>query len=68
MQKKNLAGRCVALSLVSVMALSSLTACGKKSKKSGDVIHFTMFTAMTGTEINDDNDIKKIIADKTGCD
>ena len=69
MQKKNLAGRCVALGLVSVMALSSVTACGKKSSdKKGGIKHFTMFTAMTGTEINDDNEIKKIIAEKTGCD
>ena len=69
MQKKNLAGRCVALGLVSVMALSSATACGKKSNsKKGGIKHFTMFTAMTGTEINDDNDIKKIIAEKTGAD
>ena len=70
MQKKNLAGKCVALGLVSVMALSSATACagGKKSEKKGGIKHFTMFTAMTGTEINDDNEIKKIIADINNYD
>jgi len=35
---------------------------------SGDVKNFTMFIAMPGTEINDgENDIQKIIAEKTGC-
>ena len=33
---------------------------------SGDVKEFDMFIAMPGTEINDDNEIQQIIAEKTG--
>ena len=36
------------------------------SASSGDVKEFDMFIAMPGTEINDDNEIQQIIADKTG--
>ena len=31
-----------------------------------NIIEFTMFTAMPGTEINPENDIQEIIAEKTG--
>ena len=37
------------------------------STASGDVKEFDMFIAMPGTEINDDNEIQQIIAEKTGC-
>ena len=37
------------------------------SASSGEVKEFTMFTAMPGTEINDDNEIQQIIADKIGA-
>ena len=33
----------------------------------GEVKEFDMFIAMPGTEINDDNEIQQIIAEKTGC-
>ena len=36
------------------------------STPSGDVKEFDMFIAMPGTEINDDNEIQQIIAEKTG--
>ena len=36
------------------------------SASSGDVKEFDMFIAMPGTEINPDNEIQQIIADKTG--
>jgi putative aldouronate transport system substrate-binding protein len=36
------------------------------STASGDVKEFDMFIAMPGTEINDDNEIQQIIAEKTG--
>ena len=39
----------------------------ESSASSGDVKEFTMFTAMPGTEINDDNEIQQIIADKIGA-
>ena len=39
----------------------------ESSTPSGDVKEFTMFTAMPGTEINDDNEIQQIIADKIGA-
>lgn len=32
----------------------------------GEPIEFTMFTEMTGYEINEDNEIRKLIAEKTG--
>ena len=32
----------------------------------GDVVDFTMFTTLTGIEKSDDNEIKQIIAEKTG--
>ena len=35
------------------------------SNQSGDIIEFTAFFATPGAEINDDNEIKQIIAEKT---
>ena len=37
------------------------------SKGDGDVIEFTAFFAVPGAEKNDDNEIKEIIAEKTGA-
>ncbi len=45
---------------------STSTATEAGSTASGDVKEFDMFIAMPGTEINDDNEIQQIIADKTG--
>ncbi len=39
---------------------------GSGSGNSGDIKEFTMFTAMPGAEINDDNEVQQIIAEKTG--
>ena len=55
---------------MSAAMLLGLTACGggSDSTESSDGIKtFTMFTAMPGSEINDDNDIMNIIAEKTGA-
>ena len=35
-------------------------------KKTGEIVDFTMFTAMEGQELNNGNDIQEIIAEKTG--
>ena len=60
--------RAFAASMSAVMLLG-LTACGgSNSTESSDGIKtFTMFTAMPGSEINDDNEIMNIIAEKTGA-
>lgn len=60
--------RVFAASMSAVMLLG-LTACGgSNSTESSDGIKtFTMFTAMPGSEINDDNDVMNIIAEKTGA-
>lgn len=54
---------------MSAAMLLGLTACGgSNSTESSDGIKsFTMFTAMPGSEINDDNDVMNIIAEKTGA-
>lgn len=62
--------------LISAVLMSALlvTGCGggdddsKKGgdDKSGEVKEFTAFFATSGSEINDDNEIQKIIAEKTG--
>ena len=55
---------------MSAAMLLGLTACGggSDSTESSDGIKtFTMFTAMPGSEINDDNEIMNIIAEKTGA-
>ncbi len=50
----------------SLMAVSTLfTSCGGNGKK-GKVTDYTMFIAMPGSEKNKKNDIKDIIAEKTG--
>ncbi len=37
------------------------------SGSSGDVKEFTAFFAVPGSEINDDNEVQQMIAEKTGC-
>src|SRR5699024_1149615 len=53
---------------MSAAMLLGLAACGgSDSTESSDGIKtFTMFIAMPGSEINDDNEIMNIIAEKTG--
>ena len=58
--------RVFAASMSAVMLLG-LTACGGSNESSDGIKTFTMFTAMPGSEINDDNDIMNIIAEKTGA-
>lgn len=55
--------RVLALGLLAVMVLA-LAGCNKKDD--GDIKNFTMFIAMAGSEINDDNEIQQMIAEKTG--
>ena len=58
--------RAFAASMSAVMLLG-LTACGGSNESSDGIKTFTMFTAMPGSEINDDNDVMNIIAEKTGA-
>lgn len=55
--------------LLSAMAVASMallaTSCGG-SKKSSGIKEFTFFGAVPGTELNNNNDIQNIIAEKTG--
>lgn len=57
---------------MSAAMLLGLTACGgsdstESSESSDGIKTFTMFIAMPGSEINDDNEIMNIIAEKTGA-
>ena len=54
----------VSLVLASMLAVSSFTACA--GKKSGKIVDMTMFAAMAGKEKDENNEIKEIIAEKTG--
>ena len=54
----------VSLVLASMLAVSSFTACS--GNKSGKIVDMTMFAAMAGKEKDENNDIKEIIAEKTG--
>ncbi|MCR5398711.1 MAG: sugar ABC transporter substrate-binding protein, partial [Lachnospiraceae bacterium] len=47
-------------------AASTDTASADSNAGSGDVTEFTMFITMPGSEINDDNEIAQMIADKWG--
>ncbi len=68
MKKKRL----ISMLLAGVMLGSMLTGCGSKnggnsSKDSKDgVKEFTAFFAVPGSELNDDNEVQQIIAEKTG--
>ncbi len=61
-----------ALLLTSMLA-SMFTGCGKDTAGSGGAVNedgikeFTAFFAVPGSEINDDNEVQQIIAEKTGC-
>ena len=54
----------VALALASMLAVSSFTACAGAGKS--NVTDFTMFAAMSGKEKDEGNEIKELIAQKTG--
>ena len=70
----------VSLLMAATMIVSFATGCGGSEKESrgkvegsetggetgGDVKEFTAFFAVPGSEINDDNEIQQMIADKTG--
>ena len=65
--------RVVSILMAATMVMSLATGCGSKSADSAGgseaqegVKTFTGFFAVPGSEINDDNDIQQIIADKTG--
>ena len=58
--------------LITAMLSSMLAGCGKQAAGGGAVNEdgikeFTAFFAVPGSEINDDNEIQQIIAEKTGC-
>lgn len=55
----------VTVALLAAVMLVSMAGCGGGSGD-GDVIEFTMFAAMPAPEINDDNEIMNLIAEKTG--
>lgn len=56
----------VTAALLMAVMLFGVTGCSKGGDGDGDVIQFTMFAAMPAPEINDDNEIMNIIAEKTG--
>ena len=61
----------VSMLLVATMAATLFAGCGsdsgkKGSSETGDVKEFDAFFATPGSEINDDNEIQKIIEEKTG--
>ena len=71
----------VSLLMASTMVMSFAAGCGNSSStsdkadagskassgdKKGDITEFTAFFAVPGSEINDDNEIQQIIAEKTG--
>ncbi len=58
--------------LVTTMLSTVFTGCGKQAGRGGAVNadgikEFTGFFAVPGNEVNDDNEIQAIIAEKTGC-
>lgn len=61
--------RLIALLLTAVTAASLVTGCGKGKDKSSEdgVKEFTAFFAVPNPEINDDNEIQQMIAEKTGA-
>lgn len=63
--------RIVSMLLVATMAATLFAGCGNDSGKkggteTGSAKEFDAFFAVPGTEINDDNEIQKIIEEKTG--
>ena len=76
MKKKKL----LCLLMAAVMTASVFTGCGDSKKESGadtstnadaaddgEIKEFTAFFAVPGSEINDDNEIQQMIAEKTGA-
>lgn len=64
---KKVTWRRVAMALLAAVMLFGVTACGDGGGgKDGDIIQFTMFAAMPAPEINNDNEIMNLIAEKTG--
>ena len=76
MKKKKL----LCLLMAAVMTASVFTGCGDSKKETGadtstdadaaddgEIKEFTAFFAVPGSEINDDNEIQQIIAEKTGA-
>lgn len=62
------AKRVTGMLLASVLAVSLFTGCGGgSSENEGGTKEFTAFYAVPGAEINDDNEIQQIIAEKTGA-
>jgi len=65
----------IAAALLMLVMLFSAVGCSKTGtgtgtrtgNKDGEIIQFTMFGAMPAPEINDDNEIMNIIAEKTGA-
>ena len=55
----------VSLVLASMLVVSSFTACAKGKSGSG-IVDMTMFAAMAGKEKDEGNEIKELIAQKTG--
>ena len=61
------AKRVTGMLLASALAVSLFTGCGSgSSENEGGTKEFTAFYAVPGAEINDDNEIQQIIAEKTG--
>ena len=61
------AKRVTGMLLASALAVSLFTGCGSGSgENEGGTKEFTAFYAVPGAEINDDNEIQQIIAEKTG--
>ena len=63
------AKRVTGMLLASALAVSLFTGCsgGESSKNEDGVKEFTAFYAVPGAEINDDNEIQQIIAEKNRC-
>ncbi|MCR5416981.1 MAG: extracellular solute-binding protein [Pseudobutyrivibrio sp.] len=62
----------VSVLLVATMLSTMVSGCGKTAGSGGTVNaegikEFTAFFAVPGSEINDDNEVQKLIAEKTGC-
>ncbi len=70
----------VSILLMGTMAVSMMAGCGNvkgvsrsddsaeaESTDGGSVKEFTAFFAVPGSEINDDNEVQQLIAEKTGC-
>ena len=53
----------IVVTFLTAIMLTNVVGCGQKDDSQTE---FTMFTAMPGAEINNDNDIMNLIAEKTG--